>query len=172
MTKTPCAAWGIRSKARNDPRFYPAVPGRGRRTGWRSQRTGRRSSMSPSRLPCSSCLGILALVGGFGSLPLICFGLGIFFSLAGDVFLMVSYVRFSDRWFLPGLVAFLLAHRGLHRRPEYAFAGCLPHLVAGTGGHPGADARRASCGVSLPGCARKACRGWCARSECTGWSSP
>ena len=50
-------------------------------------------------------LGWLALVGGFGSLPLICFGLGVFFSLAGDVFLM-----FSDRWFVPGLIAFLLAH--------------------------------------------------------------
>ena len=50
-------------------------------------------------------LGWLALVGGFGSLPLICFGLGVFFSLAGDVFLM-----FSDRWFIPGLIAFLLAH--------------------------------------------------------------
>ena len=55
-------------------------------------------------------LGLLALVGGFSSLPLICFGLGIFFSLAGDVFLMISYARFSDRWFLPGLAAFLLAH--------------------------------------------------------------
>jgi uncharacterized membrane protein YhhN len=55
-------------------------------------------------------IGLLALVGGFGSLPLICFGLGIFFSLAGDVFLMISYASFSDRWFVPGLVAFLLAH--------------------------------------------------------------
>ena len=55
-------------------------------------------------------LGLLALVGNFRSLPLICFGLGIFFSLAGDVFLIISYARFSDRWFFPGLVAFLLAH--------------------------------------------------------------
>jgi len=55
-------------------------------------------------------LGLLALVGRFSSLPLICFGLGVFFSLAGDVFLMVSYARFSDRWFFPGLAAFLLAH--------------------------------------------------------------
>jgi len=54
--------------------------------------------------------GLLALVGGFGSLPLICFGLGIFFSLAGDVFLMISYARFSNRWFFPGLAAFLCAH--------------------------------------------------------------
>jgi len=55
-------------------------------------------------------LGLLALVGHFSSLPLIYFGLGIFLSLAGDVFLMISYARFSDRWFTPGLVAFLLAH--------------------------------------------------------------
>jgi uncharacterized membrane protein YhhN len=49
--------------------------------------------------------GYLALAGGFGAAPLICFGLGIFFSLAGDVFLMLS-----ERWFIAGLVAFLLAH--------------------------------------------------------------
>lgn len=49
--------------------------------------------------------GWLALAGGFAAAPLICFGLGIFFSLAGDVFLMLS-----DRWFVAGLVAFLLAH--------------------------------------------------------------
>jgi len=54
--------------------------------------------------------GYLALAGGFGATPLICFGLGIFFSLAGDIFLMVSYARSSNRWFLPGLAAFLLAH--------------------------------------------------------------
>lgn len=54
--------------------------------------------------------GWLAFVDGFGSVPLICFGLGIFFSLAGDVFLMLSYYRFSNRWFVPGLIAFLLAH--------------------------------------------------------------
>jgi uncharacterized membrane protein YhhN len=55
-------------------------------------------------------LGLLALACGLSSLPLICFGLGIFFSLAGDVFLMISYARFSDRFFIPGLIAFLLAH--------------------------------------------------------------
>ena len=48
---------------------------------------------------------VLAIVGRFSSLPLILFGLGILFSLAGDLFLM-----FSDRWFIPGLVSFLLAH--------------------------------------------------------------
>jgi alkenylglycerophosphocholine/alkenylglycerophosphoethanolamine hydrolase len=48
----------------------------------------------------------LAVAGGFGATPLIFFGLGIFFSLAGDIFLM----GVSDRWFLPGLAAFLLAH--------------------------------------------------------------
>jgi uncharacterized membrane protein YhhN len=36
---------------------------------------------------------------------IIWFGLGLLFSLAGDVFLM-----FSDRWFILGLAAFLLAH--------------------------------------------------------------
>ena len=55
-------------------------------------------------------LGLLVLAADFGSLPLICFGLGIFFSLTGDVFLMISYEHFSDRWFIPALVAFLLAH--------------------------------------------------------------
>jgi uncharacterized membrane protein YhhN len=55
-------------------------------------------------------LGLLAGFGGLGSLPLVCFGLGIFFSLAGDIFLMISFYHFSNRWFLPGLVAFLLAH--------------------------------------------------------------
>jgi uncharacterized membrane protein YhhN len=34
---------------------------------------------------------------------LLWFGLGVLFSLAGDIFLM-----FSDRWFIPGLFAFLL----------------------------------------------------------------
>jgi uncharacterized membrane protein YhhN len=52
----------------------------------------------------------LAQAGGLRTTPLIYFGLGILFSLAGDIFLMVSYARFSDRWFLPGLAAFLLAH--------------------------------------------------------------
>jgi uncharacterized membrane protein YhhN len=55
-------------------------------------------------------LGCLLLAGVFGSLPLICFALGICFSLAGDVCLMFSYTHFSDRWFIPGLIAFLLAH--------------------------------------------------------------
>ena len=54
--------------------------------------------------------GWLSLARGFGAAPLIYFGLGIFFSLAGDIFLMVSYARFSNRWFLPGLAAFLFAH--------------------------------------------------------------
>lgn len=36
---------------------------------------------------------------------LLWFGLGVLFSLAGDIFLMLS-----ERWFLAGLVAFLLAH--------------------------------------------------------------
>lgn len=55
-------------------------------------------------------LGYLALSGGFIEAPLTLFGLGLFFSLAGDTFLMFSFYRFSNRWFLPGLAAFLLAH--------------------------------------------------------------
>jgi uncharacterized membrane protein YhhN len=55
-------------------------------------------------------LAMLGLVGRFQSLPVICFALGIFCSLAGDVFLMLSFYRFSNRWFVPGLIAFLLAH--------------------------------------------------------------
>jgi uncharacterized membrane protein YhhN len=42
---------------------------------------------------------------GFGSLPLVFFAIGLLFSLAGDVFLMLS-----ERWFLAGLASFLLAH--------------------------------------------------------------
>jgi uncharacterized membrane protein YhhN len=49
--------------------------------------------------------GYLAYVGGFRLAPLIFFGSGLIFSLVGDIFLL-----FSDRWFLPGLGAFLLAH--------------------------------------------------------------
>jgi uncharacterized membrane protein YhhN len=52
----------------------------------------------------------LKLVGGFGSPSLICFALGIILSLTGDVFLMISYSRISNRWFLMGLGSFLLAH--------------------------------------------------------------
>ena len=55
-------------------------------------------------------LGLLALVGGFGSLSLICFGVGLCLSLLGDVFLMISYSRLSNRWFIAGLATFLLTH--------------------------------------------------------------
>ncbi len=47
----------------------------------------------------------LAVAGGFGAIGLMCFGLGIIFSLAGDIFIMLS-----NRWFIAGLGAFLLAH--------------------------------------------------------------
>lgn len=47
----------------------------------------------------------LALAGGFGATSLIFFGLGIVFSLAGDIFLLLS-----NRWFIAGLAAFLMAH--------------------------------------------------------------
>jgi len=55
-------------------------------------------------------LVFLVISGGLGSVPGIIFCFGLFFSLAGDVFLMISLNRFPDRWFLPGLAAFLLAH--------------------------------------------------------------
>lgn len=55
-------------------------------------------------------LTLATLLAGFAMLTelkgiALWFGLGLLFSLAGDVFLM-----FSDRWFIPGLVSFLLAH--------------------------------------------------------------
>jgi uncharacterized membrane protein YhhN len=55
-------------------------------------------------------IGLLAFVGGFRSVPLVCFTLGIFLSLAGDVFLLINITRFSTRWFMLGLASFLLAH--------------------------------------------------------------
>jgi uncharacterized membrane protein YhhN len=55
-------------------------------------------------------LAWLALAGGFGSPALVCFGIGLFASLVGDVLLMVSYRRPSERWFLAGLAAFLVTN--------------------------------------------------------------
>ena len=48
----------------------------------------------------------LAATAGLSGPPLF-FGLGILFSLGGDVFLMLPDEK---KWFLPGLVSFLLAH--------------------------------------------------------------
>jgi uncharacterized membrane protein YhhN len=45
------------------------------------------------------------VVTGFRSLPVIFFAAGILLSLLGDILLLLS-----DRWFLAGLAAFLLAH--------------------------------------------------------------
>jgi len=55
-------------------------------------------------------LGLLAWVGGFSSLPVLCFALGIFFSMAGDICLMLAYAHLSDRWFFGGMAAFFLTH--------------------------------------------------------------
>jgi uncharacterized membrane protein YhhN len=60
--------------------------------------------------PMLILLAFLAFAGGFGSPPLICFGLGIFFSLVGDVLLLIPSARGPDARLIPGLVAFLLAH--------------------------------------------------------------
>jgi uncharacterized membrane protein YhhN len=48
----------------------------------------------------------LAVTAGLSG-PLLYFGLGIVFSLGGDIFLMLPD---DKKWFLPGLVSFLLAH--------------------------------------------------------------
>jgi uncharacterized membrane protein YhhN len=55
-------------------------------------------------------IGLLLFEGGLRNLPLICFTAGIILSLAGDIFLMINTTGISKRWFILGLVAFLLAH--------------------------------------------------------------
>lgn len=55
-------------------------------------------------------LGLMFLYGGLRNLPLTCFTIGVLFSLAGDIFLMINPAGLSRRWFSLGLVAFLLAH--------------------------------------------------------------
>ena len=69
-------------------------------------------------------------VGGWQG-PLLWFGLGLVLSLAGDIFLL-----FSNRFFLPGLAAFLLAHLatlvGLTREPLAAsWTLALPVVLIG-----------------------------------------
>ncbi len=54
--------------------------------------------------------GYLVQAGNQPSLPLICFGVGLIFSLLGDICILGSRGGFPNRWFLPGLAAFLLAH--------------------------------------------------------------
>lgn len=51
-------------------------------------------------------LAWLYVYAGFGG-ALLYFTLGILFSLGGDIFLMLPEM---DRWFLPGLVSFLIGH--------------------------------------------------------------
>ena len=55
-------------------------------------------------------IGMIFFEGGLRNLPLIFFTVGIFLSLAGDIFLMIDTSGISRRWFILGLVAFLLAH--------------------------------------------------------------
>jgi len=66
---------------------------------------------------------------------LLWFGLGVLFSLAGDVLLMISL----DRFFLPGLVAFLFAHVayiiGLNMPiPEFSVWSTLLAVIIGING--------------------------------------
>ena len=55
-------------------------------------------------------IGMIIFEGGLRNLPLTFFTAGIFLSLAGDIFLMIDTSGISRRWFILGLVAFLLAH--------------------------------------------------------------
>jgi uncharacterized membrane protein YhhN len=81
-------------------------------------------------------LALLAAIGlnnGFQG-PLLWFGLGVLFSLAGDIFLMLRRERF-----LAGLVAFLLAHIfylvGLTSSPpQISLAGGIVAIVVGLTG--------------------------------------
>ena len=97
-------------------------------------------------------LGYLVFSGGFIETPLAWFGLGLIFSLAGDTFLMVSFYRFSNRWFLPGLAAFLLAHalwecppclgdRDCHRPGSYFGPCAAAHRQRGAREGTAADGR-------------------------------
>lgn len=57
----------------------------------------------------TTMLFLIAWVFFFGqtfTFPLMWFGIGLAFSLAGDIFLMLP----AERFFLPGLIAFLLGH--------------------------------------------------------------
>jgi uncharacterized membrane protein YhhN len=81
-------------------------------------------------------LALLAAIGfsdGFKG-PLLWFGLGVIFSLAGDVFLMLRRERF-----MAGLVAFLLAHIfylvGLTSSPlQFSLAGGIVTILVGLTG--------------------------------------
>ena len=68
----------------------------------------------------------LALAAGFSSRPLVFFGLGILFSLVGDVFLLFSFQRNSNRWFLAGMGAFLLAQVAYIIALNIPFGGSSP----------------------------------------------
>jgi uncharacterized membrane protein YhhN len=68
----------------------------------------------------------LALAAGFRSRPLVFFGLGILFSLVGDVFLLFSFQRNSNRWFLAGMGAFLLAQGAYIIALNIPFGGSSP----------------------------------------------
>ena len=83
-------------------------------------------------------LGLLAGFGGLGSLPWFASVWGSSSRWPATYFLMISFCRFSNRWFIPGIDRLSAGTPGLHHRPEYPLAGGLPHLVDGTRRHPGA----------------------------------
>jgi uncharacterized membrane protein YhhN len=81
-------------------------------------------------------LALLAAIGFTSEFrgPMLWFGLGIIFSLAGDVFLMLRRERF-----IAGLVAFLLAHMAyltglLSRPPQITLAGGIVAILVGLTG--------------------------------------
>ncbi len=92
---------------------------------------------------------------GSVQLPLICFGLGIIFSLAGDIFLLLS-----NRWFIAGLVAFLLAHVVLYYRVEHTTWSCATFMGNYHRDHPGVGNCPGSAGPSWQGCGRRGRGSW------------
>jgi len=71
----------------------------------------------------------LALAAGFRDRPLVFFGLGVLFSMIGDIFLLLSFQHNSNRWFLAGMGAFLLAQAAYIIALNMPFGGRSP-LVA------------------------------------------
>ncbi len=105
-----------------------------------------------------------------GNLPVIFFAVGVFFSLLGDIFLLIPAGPMHDRWFLPGLGAFLLAHvayiAGLNI-PMPVFSPLWPTILAVVLGLTSARLLRRI----LSGLRERACINWSSRWASTPLSS-